>query len=189
MPNSPDYSESINSLENTLDGMDAMANKANKTIYKLANASGGKGLTYMNNKEEVIFETNGSVENFIHEVNHGIQYENNRLGFIPGTRNILSSVENEVDAYRAEFAYGGKLAEGINPSIPKVMGSSQITDSYVRGIESNGTRIYNIPQIAKTSINPDMGMDAINKAWPGNKFDVKPFETLRTIYPQVKWKN
>ena len=184
----PDFSEFINSLENTLGGMDAMADEDNLTVYKLAEASGGIGGTYMNDNGEVVFETNGSTENFIHEVNHGIQYENNSLGFFPGTKSSVTSIDNEVKAYRAEFAYSRRLAEGINPNAPKVTSSSQITSGFVRGIVSNGKQIYNNTRFAITPINPDMGMRSINQAWPGNEWEVQPHETLRSIFPMGKWK-
>jgi RHS repeat-associated protein len=181
------YNERISKLNGVLAGMNQMEDPNNPTVYRLEPKDGAVLHTYMNDREEVVMQTNGNISAFLHEVMHGIQYENNSLGFFPGTDNSINSFQNEIDAYSAQFSYSGALPYGINPNIPRVESIGQINKEFVQGIVSGGERVYN--NLGQSNLNPSMNMDQINRSWPNNKWGVQPNETLRDVFPTSKWKN
>jgi RHS repeat-associated protein len=182
----PAFQEKANTLKGTLSGMAKMEDTNNPTVYKLGQASAGVGFTYMNSSGEIVMETNGSTEHFVHEVTHGIQFENKEVAYEPGTKNAISSYANEIEAYTAELAYAGSLG-AINPNVGVVTNKSQITRSFINGIVDNsGKPVYG--NLSLFPLNPNMNYKEINRAYMHLKVNLQPGDTFQSIFPNYKWK-
>jgi hypothetical protein len=169
-------------LKGTLDGMSKMEDHNNSQVYSLDNGKCITCVLRMDDNGTVVIPTNGgSTETFVHEVTHGIQFENNALAFIKGTTSSITSFSNEVDAYKSQAAYAGFGGlNGINPNVPNVSSFSQINNTFISGIQSSGIKVYN--NLAQTPINPGLKGSDIVKAFPSmSTWKIKPTETLRSV--------
>ena len=87
------------------------------------NTSVGQGGTFLRATDTVIEFAVGGVDNFVHEITHGSQYEMHSLLFIihPGAKHIVpfgDDVFDEISAYKAEYALHPNAVRALGRGIP-----------------------------------------------------------------------
>ncbi|TNE31129.1 MAG: hypothetical protein EP346_01785 [Bacteroidetes bacterium] len=177
-------SKEITRLNSVLDGMAQMEDPNNSQMYAIDNSNCSTCLTHMNAQGTVVIPaSNGSTTYFVHEVTHGIQFENNKLGLVKGSNASLNSFQNEIDAYQNQAAYGGfSSLDGINPNVPTVSNYSQIDKNFISGIGGGG--LY--ASMAETPINPGLRGNQIVQAYPKtSSWNIRSNETLRSVMGDV----
>jgi RHS repeat-associated protein len=103
------YDDSISRLKGTIKDMDKMKNS--KNVYYLEEAKGTTGGFSYNKSKKKFRVSYLGISNFIHEVTHGGQYERGEIGLYDDeiVSGMIGDIHDEIEAYRTEFAYLGKL--------------------------------------------------------------------------------
>ena len=178
-------SERLSSLNSTLKTMSAM--DSSKEVYSLTKAAPGEngGLTLNSNRKIVI--KYGSTPNFVHEVTHAGQFESYDLGFSYTGRTLAQDVYDEIDAYKAQYAYSPESVAALESS-SYVFSSSDITASWLFGIRSNGKLVYNnkTSNIGLSRVTINSTKKDLIKAYPKKDFskypDNKPLKYMVQMY-------
>ena len=162
----------IASLNNTLKGMGLLEESTD--TYSLNKISGEEGGISLDGSKIVI--SYGSTSNFVHELTHGVQYENGDVGFW-GNKAIGQDLFDEVDAYKAQYNFDPSSVSDLNSS-SYIQNENDITTSWVQNISmSNGTKPYSVGGSANTGIVPLNSMSTkadIIRAYPNqNSFDLQ----------------
>jgi hypothetical protein len=108
--------------------------------------------------------------NFVHETTHGGQFESGDIAFNTHDKYpVLDDVNDEVAAYKAEYAYSPKDISGLTSS--SVANSFQtITPEWVQGLtDPKGEKLYALGggnTMGITSVNIHSTRDQLIDAYP-----------------------
>ncbi|PVD53789.1 hypothetical protein DC498_04575 [Terrimonas sp.] len=128
----------------------------NGTSETLAPASGADGFTSYNTQTKAIdinISQSYGIAGFAHEATHAYQFEKGETDFNRTTgvdRGFLHDMTDEISAYRRQFV--------INSKSTGVSSLSNITDSYIRGLN---TAYKTLPSM---SLNQNSTLHTINVA-------------------------
>jgi RHS repeat-associated protein len=96
--------ERLEYLTKSLETMNIL--EASNQRYNLSFTEDDFGeVKYLKEKNSIELVVGNSTSNFIHELTHAGQYESGDLAFLPNGATILQDVEDEINAYKAQFAY------------------------------------------------------------------------------------
>jgi len=112
-----------------------------------ANASVGQGGTFLRATDTVIEFAVGGIDNFVHEITHGSQYETRSLLFIihPGAKHIVpfgDDVFDEINAYKAEYALHPAAVRALGRGMPLPCMDSINVRWLLNLKDDNGETIY-----------------------------------------------
>ncbi len=156
-----------------------------------SNASLG-GTTYDATTGAIVFDFDGT-SNFIHETTHGGQFESQNMAFeIKTGVSILQDLDDEVAAYRAQYAFDPASVSGLK-STSTANNSSEVTQSWVQGISaSDGSTPYGPGGSTNTGlvpINMKSTRDDLIRAYPNAGLSVLPVTvTIKDIVPTIYYK-
>lgn len=163
-----DMGQRIASLQGTMQNLSLLENSTQG--YALASVTDGEGETgYDKQTGEVVFHV-ANTANFVHETTHGGQFESGDIAFNSATgRTVLGDVNDEIAAYKAEYAYSPGDISGLTSS--SVANSFQtITPQWVQELtKSDGTKPYAPGGRANTgisSVNIHSTRDQLIAAYP-----------------------
>jgi RHS repeat-associated protein len=137
--------ETISELNASSDILNTMGSADVKQEFTLNEISGSQGDTYK--KDGVITMDIVGDANGIHETTHGNQiYTGKIIGGLPG-KNIYpkgaeSVYQNEIQAYRRQFAFDSGSVSGLSSAGGSASNLSGIKKSWLLGINNNGVYLY-----------------------------------------------
>ena len=158
----------VSSLDESLSTMGAL--ETSDQVYSLSRVAEGEkgGLTLGENSTiNIAF---GTTSNFVHETTHAGQFENGGIAFLSSGESLGQDIFDEVEAYRAQFAYNPLSVSGLS-SLEGVANSfNSITTKWIQGIqERDGNLPYISGGTANTGIDPvniNTTRDGLIKAYP-----------------------
>jgi hypothetical protein len=158
----------VTSLTGTLTNLTNLENSSQ--MYGLNSTPGQTGSTTLNTSTHTIVFSFGNTANFVHETTHGGQFESGEIAFRSDGRPIGEDVQNEVSAYKAQFAFDPKSVSGLtSSSVANSFGS--ITTTWVQGLTtSGGDRPYAQGGTFNTGISPvniNSTREDLIRAYPG----------------------
>ena len=180
----------IRSLSQTLQTMRRI--ELSSQLYSL-NVSeeeiNGLNFYYSENEESCITINYFGLANFIHELTHAGQFELGELAFSKnGKTTYAQDVYDEIQAYRAQYAYSPESVRQIN-STKIVEGIDDIIVKWLLGItDSTGRTIYGSNNETNTgiiSVNIHSPLKTLMKAYPRNVFvnpSIKSIVDLPDVY-------
>jgi len=180
----------ISSLLGTLNGLKTLEDSSD--TYSLNQIDGEEGgITFQNGK--IVISYLGTTANFIHEVIHGVQYENGDIGFLDnGT--IGQDIFDEIAAYKAQYNFDPSSVIDLNSS-SRIKNENDINSSWVQNITmSDGTKPYSLGGAARTgliTINSSSSKADFLIAYPRfNSFDLVNFRNVTIVrdYPGARFK-
>lgn len=151
----------IKSIQGTLRNMRTL--EQSDQVYSLNKVNGKVGeLKYDTSTGKVIIEYTGT-SNFVHEVTHGVQFENGAVGFDKNTgKAIAIDLWDEAAAYTAQYQFDPS-------SIPTVTNINQITPLWVSEITDSKGNVYGPNGWANTGqypLNANSGAYSLMIAYP-----------------------
>src|SRR5690606_12929451 len=160
-------SERVASLNNSLSTMTDLENSAQ--VYSLKSGVQGEGGVTYDTKSGNVVIAFGNTANFVHETTHAGQYESGHMAFSADGSTLGQDVYDEVNAYKAQFAYDPSSVSGLtSSSVAKSFGD--ITATWVQNIQaSDGSKIYAPGGAANTGQVPvdiNSGKAQLIKAYP-----------------------
>jgi len=131
--------ERINTLNKTIATLELLEKSTQG--YSVIPGTAEIGDTYYDPDLGTIVISYRTTSNFVHEVTHAGQFETGDVAFLRSrARKGFPDLFDEVEAYKAEFAYKGTSVGGENTLASSF---SEITTSFVKGITiSNGIQQY-----------------------------------------------
>ncbi len=149
----------IASLNSTIDTFGTLENSTQ--VYSLQSGAGEVGGTSYDTGTGNIVLNFSSTSNFVHEVSHAGQFESGDIVFDSFSGNsIAPDLQDEVNAYSAEFAYDGSSIKRLGAS-----SFSGITSSWVQGITtSDGVKPY--ANFSKVPININSTLGILMTGYP-----------------------
>jgi hypothetical protein len=131
----------------------------------------------------------GSVANFVHETTHGGQFEDGEIvydkspaaNFSPTTEEdtLLLGIGNdfgdEIDAYKAQFAFDPHSVSGLNDSL-KIYGLDDINAAWLVRLTADGKYPYALGGSAKLAlihVTVWSDLETLKKAYPWYPWDIK----------------
>lgn len=108
--------------------------------YALARIGGDEGGLFFNKKQHVIGIRYVSRENFLHEMMHLWQYEKNKIAYDTVVdKAILQDVEDEIEAYKAQFAYDPSSVQTLVDGVV-ITSMEEITPEWILQIKKDKGR-------------------------------------------------
>ena len=143
----------IASLNSTIETFGTL--ESSTQVYSLQTGAGEVGgVSYDSGTGNIVLNFS-TTSNFVHEVTHAGQFESGDLVFDSFSGNsIAPDLQDEVNAYLAEFAFDGSSIKGLGAS-----SFSAITSSWVQGITtSDGVKPYANFSKIPIDINSTLGI-------------------------------
>ncbi len=187
-----DLNQRISSLDKTLTNMTRL--ETSSQLYSLNPSNNEVGGTQYNSLTTAIVLSYKGTANFVHELTHCVQFENGALAYesIAGL-SIACDVNDEVSAYKAQFAYDPSSVSKLT-STSSVNLVSDITVTWLRGITTkNGANVYDkngTSNTAQAALDIYSNREAWIKAYPDMKdFLLEQPESFTTKdYPNLYYK-
>ena len=135
----------VDELQSSLDDMSQIENSTQ--LYKLDGSMNSEvvALSYDASDQSIIIP-NASASNFVHEMTHAAQFEDQRLAFAENGASLLQDVYDELDAYRSQFAFDPISVHKLQSSSGiAIVRMQDLSVSWLRGLTaSNGDQPYSV---------------------------------------------
>ena len=161
--------ERVSSLNSSLRTMGTL--ESSSQGYSLSQtALGENGGVSLNTETGVIDIKFGGTANFVHETTHAGQFENGDLAFSSSGMSIGQDVDDEIAAYKAQFAYDPSSVSALK-STSIANSFSSITPKWVQGNQEqpSGNRPYAPGGTSNTGMSPvniNSGRADLIRAYP-----------------------
>jgi hypothetical protein len=167
-----DLEDRAANLSNTITNLGVL--EKSDQVYALGNATNGEGGTFYDQATKKVTFNVGSTANFVHEVNHGAQFETGDFAFSKLTSGpVANDVYDEIESYKAQYAYDPSSISGLKSS-STANSFDKITVSWVHGIINpvTGDKPYaqgGSAHVGISTININSIRDDLIKAYPEYK--------------------
>ncbi|WP_265430071.1 RHS repeat-associated core domain-containing protein, partial [Chryseobacterium sp. YIM B08800] len=186
------FSNEVENMNKIISNMNILEESSQK--YSLNPKSGEQGgTTYDDNSKSIIFDYDTTAK-LIHEITHGVQFENGDIAFNSSTGKMLGQdIDDEVSAYKIQFDYQPSSVSVLK-STSKINSSKDITRTWVQGLtKSDGSKPYSLGGALNTGIAPvniNTERDGLVRAYPSLANDAASAPSTFTLkdYPNVHYK-